>query len=110
MSRTILQDGQPVTLSDADFAVEFPAPPPAGPQIVFPSDTLIETLFTPAEQAGFESKAQGALFATLIAGAGQVDITSPTFRADIAQAVAGGFLTQARAAQVLAGTPAPQGS
>lgn len=79
-------------------------------QTVFDPRTLITTLFTPAEQLGFTAKPEGILFATLIASTPAVDITSAAFKAYIAQAVAGGFLTQARADQVLAGTPAPQGS
>lgn len=75
---------------------------------VFDPETLITTLFTPAEQLGFTAKPQGVLFATLIAASQSIDITSASFKADIGQAVAGGFLTQARADQVLVGTSVPQ--
>lgn len=110
MSRAILQDGRLVTLSDAEYAAQFPPAASPAPQTVFTAEALITTLFTPSEQIGFTSKPQGILFATLIAAAGSVDIASATFKADIAQAVQDGFLSQARADQVLAGTPAPQGS
>ena len=102
----IMQDGVLVSV-DSSQAPQ-PVPSATAPQTVFSPDELITTLFTPAEQIGFTSKPQGVLFMGLIAGASSIDITSATFKADIAQAVAGGFLTQDRANQVLAGTPAPQ--
>lgn len=113
MSVTRIEDGILVTRSDADDAAIYgprPSPQPSQARTVFDPATIITALFTPAEQIGFTSKPQGILFATLIAAEPSVDITSASFRAYIGQAVQGGFLTQARADQVLAGMPAPQGA
>lgn len=110
---TRIEDGVAVTRTAEEDAAIYgppPVPQPAQPRTVFDPETLITTLFTPAEQLGFTAKPQGVLFATLIAASQSIDITSAGFKAYIAQAVAGGMLTQARADQVLAGTPAPQGS
>ena len=55
----------------------------------------------------FTATEQGALMAVdplwpvMIAAAGIVNVTDPTLTADLAQAVAGGLLTQARVAQIL---------
>lgn len=110
MSVTRIEDGVLVTRSDADDAKLYPPVPvtPPAPQTVFAPADLMTALFTPAEQLGFASKPQGVLFIGLIAAHESVDIASAEFKADIAQAVAGGFLTQDRADQVLAGTLAPQ--
>lgn len=106
MSKIIDIDGVAMTVADDD--PRLPLMTAFASQTIFDPETLITTLFTPAEQIGFTSKPQGVLFMGLIAAAQTVDVTSAVFKGYIAQAVAGGFLTQARADQVMSGTPAPQ--
>ena len=87
----------------------FGAVEPASPTVFAPR-ALMQTLFTQAEQLGFAGHPLGILFIGYIAASPSIDIADPEFKADLAQAVAAELITQARADQVLAGTPAPTGS
>lgn len=89
----------------------FVAPPP----VAAPAQTIFQprdffALFTPAETVAMFTARRASVevdqFITL-AGMGPVDITNQTVIDDIGAVQAAGLLTAPRAAQILAGTPAP---
>lgn len=89
-----------------------PPPPVIPPRTLFSPREIIETLFTAGEQQAIFTAAQTpagwqmAKFIALVTATPMVDITADEFVADVGVVQAAGLLTSARAAQVLAGTPA----
>lgn len=81
------------------------------PQVVWTPRALIETLFTAAEQQAIFTAAQTnwqiSKFISLVTATPQVNIQDPEFVGDINAVAQAGLLTSDRAAQILAGTPAP---
>lgn len=79
---------------------------PAGPRVVTAAEFV--SSFTPAETLALMQIPELAQGALLAAAQGQVNLDSPRFAALMALAVQRGALTEARAADVAAGKPAPR--
>jgi hypothetical protein len=104
-----------LTASTADIAaagisVQTVADPPP-PRITMLSSLNFRQLFTAAEGQAItqaaQTNAQLRMFIDDESAAGTVDLTNPEVTTGIAMLVSAGLLAQARADQILAGTPPP---
>lgn len=109
--RPVADDVGPNWTLGQDGKFSAPVPHPPAPKTVFSARDFIQKLFTSGEQQAIFTAAQTnwqiSRFITLVSS-GPVDITTDEVKADVAAVQAAGLITSDRAAQILAGTAAPQ--
>ena len=103
-----LLTASPADIAAAGITVQTVADPPHPPITVL-SSLVFRQLFTAAEGQAItqaaQTNAQLRMFIDDEGAAGTVDLTNPEVTAGIAMLVSAGLLAQARADQILAGTP-----